>query len=486
MVRQVFLACWLLLVLAASSVHADIVLYSEPHTGLVFLLQGTVSTNPGRTVTFRHPKFGNLYLALQDVQKFELPSTRSLAQTRLNKAVKANSVEACLDAARWALHNGQLDVFYDAASAAWKINKDDPTVQRLAAMNRQINTPLAESKTLEEEMLKFVDGVSKMKFLPSDHFLLLHDTPDVKGKLKKSRAEERLELLETVYKSYLLKFSLEGFDLEVPAQRLKVVLFADKDDYLSFVERLGPDLSKASGFYHRKDNISVFYDQGTDESFEALYALNKDLQREKERLKKDRSPGTREVVRLADTIQLLTEVSRENSDIEVVSHEATHHMAGNTGLMPGDAPVPTWAAEGLATYFESPKQAAWSGIGSVNKERLKWYRGLESDKEHSNIDFIISDQIFTRAGSHGSTLHAYGQSWALTHFLMAKHFNELFEWYMLIAKKPPGKRLTEQELIDSFDQVFGKNREALDREWRRYMETLKTDLELVLEEAGYR
>ncbi len=239
---------------------------------------------------------------------------------------------------------------------------------------------------------------------------------------------------------------MEGRDLEVPKERLKVVLFADKDDYLRFIDRLGPDLSKASGFYDRKNNISVFYDQGTDESFESLYALNRVLQQEKERFKRERSPGTRDVVRLADTVQLLTEVSRENSDIEVVSHEATHQMAGNTGLMPPDAPVPIWAAEGLATYFESPKQAAWSGIGAVNRERLRWYRGLETDKEHSNIDFIISDHVFTFAASRGATLHAYGQAWALTHFLMAKHFDELFDWYMLIAKKKPkGKRLTDQE-----------------------------------------
>ena len=185
-------------------------------------------------------------------------------------------------------------------------------------------------------------------------------------------------------------------------------------------------------------------------------------------------------MRLADTIQLLTEVVRENLDIEVVSHEATHHLAGNTGLMPADAPVPVWAAEGLATYFESPKQAAWSGIGSVNKERLSWYKGLESDREHSNIDFIVSDQIFSRAGSQGSTLHAYGQAWALTHFLMARHFDKLFQWYLLIAAKPAGKPMTDQELVESFDQIFGKDKTALDLEWRNYMRTLKTDLELVL------
>jgi hypothetical protein len=485
-VRQAILTALVLWVCTSLSAHADIVLYTVPGSGLTFVLQGSLSANPGRTVTFRHPKFGKLYFALEDVQKFELPSTLSMAQTRLKKAVKQNSADACLDAARWALHNGLIDEFYDAASAAWKIDKDHPTVKRLAAMNQLINRKIPESKELEDEMRQFVKGASRMKFQRSDHFLLLHDTPEVKGKSKKTRADERLELLEAVYKSFLLKFSLEGFDLEVPKQRLKVVLFADKDDYMGFVDRLGPDLSKSSGFYHRKDNISVFYDQGTDESFESLYKLNRLLQQDKERLIKDRTPGAAEVVRLADTIQLLTEVSRENSDIEVVSHEATHHMAGNTGLMPGDAPVPIWAAEGLATYFESPKQAAWSGIGAVNKERLRWYRGLESDTEHSNIDFIVSDQIFTRAATHGSTLHAYGQAWALTHFLMAKHFNELFEWYMLIAKKPKKKQLTEEELIESFNLVFGKNRAALDREWRRYMDSLKTDLEVVLEEAGYR
>lgn len=265
-------------------------------------------------------------------------------------------------------------------------------------------------------------------------------------------------------------------------KRLKVVLYSDKDDYLRFVDRLGQDLTKASGFYHRTENISVFYDQGTDEGYEALYAMNKQLQAIKERSKRDRSPATRDVVRFADTIQLLTEVSRENSDIEVVSHEATHHMAGNTGLMPGNAPVPVWAAEGLATYFESPKDAAWSGIGAVNKERLDWYRELARDRTHSNIDFIVSDQVFTRTATHEASLHAYGQAWAFTHFLMAKHFDKLIEWYMLVANKPKDKPLTQKELVDTFDRVFGKNRTALDNEWRRYMNSLKTDLERVLEE----
>ena len=472
-----------LLVFSCAVARADIVLYKIPGSSLVFVLQGSASTNPGKTITFRHPRYGTLYFALENVRKFEVPSTRSIAERKRRKAENDNDVAACIDAARWALHNGLLPQFYEAASAAWKMDSQHPTLIRLAGMNRKIKEPLPESKELEQDMRKFVRVGRSLRFQRSEHFLLLHDTSDEKDPItKKTRAEERLELLETVYKSFLLKFSLEGFDLEVPKQRLKVVLFSEKQDYLRFVDMLGPGLSKASGFYDRVNNISVFYDQGTDEEFKDLYALNAQLQDQKRSLMKDRLPGTREIVRLADTIQLLTDVARENLDIEVVSHEATHHMAGNTGLMPADAPVPVWAAEGLATYFESPKEAAWSGIGAVNDERLQWYKDLEKDRKHSNIDFIVSDRIFSRAANLGSTLHAYGQAWAFTHFLMAKHFDKLFQWYMLIAKKTKDDAITEKDLVESFNEVFGKNRLALDIEWRQYMRTLKTDLQRVLEE----
>ena len=144
--------------------------------------------------------------------------------------------------------------------------------------------------------------------------------------------------------------------------------------------------------------------------------------------------------------------------------------------------MPLWAAEGLATYFESPKEAAWSGIGAVNEERLDWYRGLEGDREHSNIDFIVSDRVFRLAGTHGSTLHAYGQAWALTHFLMDQHFDKLIKWYMLIAAKPADKPLSDDELQATFDEVFGKDKSALDLEWRKYMRGLKTDLQMVLDD----
>ena len=113
---------WILLLAGfTSAARADIVLYRIPSTRLAFVLEGSASANPGGTMTFRHPKYGSLYFGLEDVKRYELPSTRAMAERKLRAAVGKKDVEQCLEAARWALHHGLLDPFYEAASAAWKL-----------------------------------------------------------------------------------------------------------------------------------------------------------------------------------------------------------------------------------------------------------------------------------------------------------------------------------------------------------------------------
>ena len=109
------------------------------------------------------------------------------------------------------------------------------------------------------------------------------------------------------------------------------------------------------------------------------------------------------------------------------------------------------------------------------------YRALERDRTHSNIGFIVGDQIFDYAASLGATLHGYGQAWALTHFLIEKHFDGLMAFYRRLGEMPPDTFLSQEIMNQLFDETIKVNRDSLDREWRTYMSTLKTDVELILE-----
>jgi hypothetical protein len=105
------------------------------------------------------------------------------------------------------------------------------------------------------------------------------------------------------------------------------------------------------------------------------------------------------------------------------------------------------------------------------------YKMLEPDREHSNIEFIAGDQIFSYAANVGTKLMGYGQSWALTHFLMDRHFKELMTYYRRLGEMPPDIVFSPALLNKLFDGVFTSNRKALDAEWRSYMRGLRTDIQ---------
>ena len=474
-----------LAIAAACSVgaRADIIFYTVPGAGLTMTLQGRTSVNPGGTVTFTHPKFGRLYFDLRNVEIHKVDSLDRYFKSKLNRAKRAKDTDQLMEAAEWALRHGLLDEYYEAVVETLRLDPENEDAQLVRELKRKITQPLEEKKELEETLRTHVP-IKDMRIERSQHFILMHDTPEKPAEgHKKTRAQERLELLEKVYESFLLKFYSRGIELEIPQERLMVVLFNDYDMYKDYATSLSPALASASGFWSPGNNISIFFDHGTVDSFKLLRDLAKEATRQADQARR-RGERVTNRMRFAKSLDLLVQVAQESSDVEVVSHEATHQMAGNTGLMPRDVRQPRWVHEGLATYFEAPSDSAWAGIGAINEQRLEWYRALASDREHSNIDYIVGDQIFDFAGGiHSNLLHAYGQAWALTHFLLEHHLEEFMEYYRRLGEFPPDTPLSSEVLTQLFNEVFGEDRDALELEWRSYMRSLKTDIELILEEA---
>jgi hypothetical protein len=457
----------------------DVLFYRLPTTsGAVVTLEGTTTVNPGGTVTFSHPRFGKIHFDLESTEIKKAPSIQTQFARIFGKA--AGDAEKRMEAAQWALRRGLLAQFYSTID---KVLEADPRHQRallVKQLKAKMDAPISDSSHQESEMRALV-GRPDMKIKTSKHFVLMHDTPDTPTRGKLTRADERLQLLETVYECFLLRFYAYGVQLEIPKERMKVVLFNDYQQYRLFADRLSPSLASASGFWDGERNTSVFFDHGTNEEFKALKELSDQLQAQKTEAIRTRASNAANVVRLADTISLLVDIEREDSDIEVVSHETTHQMAGNTGLLPRHVRIPTWVHEGLATYFETPDGATWGGIGAVNESRLSLYRRLESDRMHSNIGFIVGDQIFDYANSLGAKLHGYGQAWALTHFLLEKHFDGFLAFYRRLGELPPDTFLSSEIVNQLFDESIGVDRIVLDQQWRAYMSSLKTDIEIILD-----
>jgi len=465
--------------LTASSpftVRADLLLYTVPGSSSQVVLQGTSKVNPGKTVSFTHAKFGGLVFAMDEVDIREAPTLGQQFNKQVAKA--KGDADAMFQAAIWALRHGMLKEYYETVGKTLLLDPKHEASLKIKKLKREMGPlPDSDNSRLEAELRTFC-GKKNMKIATSDHFILLHDTPEKPG--KPSRSKQRLALLEQVYESFLLTFFSQGIDLEVPRERMKVVLFEQESDFKNFSVRVDASLIHALGYWSPLNNISVFFDHGSSEEFKLLAKAAKELEKLGKEIR-GLTPEAKRIIRLGKALKVLVQILQEGQDIEVVSHEATHQLAGNTALFPRHVMTPRWVHEGLAAYFECPNNATWSGIGAVNGTRLESYRRLEGHPLLT-VEFIVGDSVFKLAASHRAQYEAYGQAWAMTHFMLSEHFVEFIKFYRRLGEMPPDVILGPDLLNTLFKEACGSNYDALDVEWRSYMNNLKTDIDKIIDE----
>jgi len=438
------------------------------------ILEGRTKVLANRIFEYKHPSFGSIALSLDDASIVKAPTRQEEFKRLLNKANKSKAIADYLEAASQALKRGLLKEFYDCCSLAYKIDPANATVKRLIEARKRVKQPLGDSSEVESN-LREATNLPKLKVEISSHYVLLHDTSDVKAN-RKTRAQSRLELLELVYESFFMKFALDGIVLDPPKEHMMVLLFAEEDTFHRYATLLSPELKMAAGFWSPKDNISVFYDQGTTKSMKRLTEFAQELQKSKMKLRG--SAVSQEIAHFANTFELLSKVAREESDIEVVTHEATHQLAGNSGLLSRGKIGARWAHEGLASYFETPAGAGWGGIGAVNDSRLTDYRIVSRDPTRNRIELVISDQLFYQARDQSEAVEAYGQAWGLTFFLMETRFEKLIAYYERCSQFE--NELSPEKRVIAFIEVFGDLR-SIEGEYNLFMTTLKTDVDRIRE-----
>ncbi len=467
---------------------ADYAIYTIPGTDIQIPIAGETHFNVGGTVTHRHPR-GTLYFGGQDVRVVKVPTPESIYARRYRKVTESKDIDQIIDLAAWTVRNGMLAKCKSLLSAAWKIDPTHPRLKKLAAMVQYINRPIAKSPSAEAHLTDYVKG-KDMMISSSKHFILLHnrDIP-TDPVTKKTRAQLRLELLEQVYETFFLTFAFNGVYMRPPTEPMEVVLFTEHADFMSFASHATGmrSVTQLAGFYMPESNVAIFYDNATDKRREGLIELVNEMRKTKAEVKRTRVAGAGDVIRLMNALELLIDIEREAADVATVSHECVHQLAANTGIFPRDGYFIRWAHEGLASYFESSTNGLWRGAGVVDHDRIDYYRVLEGDPLRGSLEFIVSDLGFILEASLGDQLPAYGQAWALTHFLINRHFNELIKFYKATheLKEEENESLEERnkKLLAKFEEVF-PDLPGLELEWRRYMRGLKTDMEILSEQGG--
>jgi hypothetical protein len=393
---------------------------------------------------------------------------------------KARDPDAYMKAGVWGLKKGLLPEFYKAIDKVLDVDPKHEAALKVRELKKQMKESLPDNPDAEKKFRSLVKRPN-MHIKTSNHYMLMHDVDDTKippGK-KATRAQQRLDLLEKVYESFMLLFHAEDVQLDIPTERMMVVLFKEYEQFQEFSIAIHPSLASAAGFYDPISNVAYFYDFSTDDIIVFLDKVAKVYRDAAKDAKKWKNNP--DAIRYSKVLELVLDVQRDNSDITVVSHECTHQMAGNTGLFPRHIRTPHWVHEGLASYFEVPSDGVWAGIGAVSRRRIQAYRQLASadrTKIVTNIDFVVSDQIFNLGPEFG---YAFG--WAMTHFMIENHLKDFVDYYRILGEVPADVKLNPDLLQKLFHHALkSADFKELDAEWKAYMRGLKTDLEK-LEEA---
>src|SRR5258708_23876531 len=120
--------------------------------------------------------------------------------------------------------------------------KDEEAV-KVRELRKTMKEPLPDDPD-EEKRFKSLVKRAGMRFEKSNHFILMTDTPTKAAKGKKTRAQQRLDLLEKVYESFLLLFHAQDVQLNIPKERMMVVLFQKYEDFQEFSQAISPSTAR--------------------------------------------------------------------------------------------------------------------------------------------------------------------------------------------------------------------------------------------------
>lgn len=327
----------------------------------------------------------------------------------------------------------------DSSRTLWAITPDELTRHE----KDQHEFKLLDKDQMSEQLRKELTG--QFRVHTTAHYVICYNTSE-------AYAEWCGALFERLYRAFGSYWKNRGFELDDPEWPLVALVFDDRVSYAEYAKtELGDATSSIIGYFSLRTNRVTMYD---------LTGVN-------------RVAGGGNSSSTAQINRILSRPEAERT-VATIIHEATHQLAFNRGLQTRYADIPLWVSEGIAIYFETPDLSSskgWRNIGGVNRVRLNEFRRYQQSRPQNSLATLISDD--QRFRSARTAPDAYCEAWALNYFLIRKFPKEYAKYTKLLAEK---KRLlydSPEERRQQFQETFGEDLEALDREFLRYIRTVR-------------
>jgi hypothetical protein len=232
----------------------------------------------------------------------------------------------------------------------------------------------APGETAEEEIRRAVAIVRKatdheVRTVRSAHYQAIGDASETFTKLTLSDCEQ-------VALDYLKHYRDKGFDVKLPDRRLILIVFADERPFLKYAGRVPRGLA---GFYSQRTNWLALFD-----------------------------------FRNAPMIT----VAAGQDNRETVTHEATHQLNFNSGVLERSGDAPHSISEGLAMYGERRKLHGPSEPGQINQRRLIELAHSQRRVEWIPVANLIAEKPNWYGGQAAQRTLGYAESWLLVYHLM--------------------------------------------------------------------
>ncbi len=277
------------------------------------------------------------------------------------------------------------------------------------------------------------------------HYLVCYNTTEAYAKWNAS-------LYERLFRGFYTYWKRLGVELHEPDFPLVAVVFATREGYLAYAR--GEEIANAEtmiGYYNLLSNRVAGYDLT---GIEGLIPPGKNV-------------STSDLVN-----HILAQPTAERS-VATVVHEAVHQLAYNSGLQTRLSDNPVCISEGLAMFFESPdfsNSSGWGGIGKVNRYNYSVFRNSFAARNPNSLIKLLQDD--SRFHSSATASVAYGESWALTYFLLKTRSKEFAAYLTELSRRPPLEPSDSKRRMSDFQKHFGDDIEKLDREFIKYMSRL--------------